>query len=168
MKALVGNRIFDLSSESFRENSIDYLGRRLLQPIVALRPEEELRLRFYIDQIIRDRDGVLGKFDYYGPSEPIRDGVLRQNRSDTGGHNCASWICLAPIGAQRMPLSQLVGAHEGLEVFNNPGWWNYFLTGAASVDRIPLIVYWTPRPLDEVKLLVKEGQPFPKWFFNLK
>lgn len=174
----LGHRVLDFvdgSEGGSLFNLADYIlpsksSPRRLEAIFALQPDEELKLRFYVENAFRDLEKTLGGFKMRGSASGETEGGIIGNRptNPKEGHNCTSWICTAPIGPNRQPLLEMAGATKAIEVHTNPGWWSYFLTGAAREDRVPMVAFWTKEPLDEALQSVKAGSEFPTWNFNLK
>jgi hypothetical protein len=170
LRMRLGTRDFDwwrvLNTGAYRSSSSDRM-----EPIVALSPTEELRLRFYVEQALKDGQRVVGRRAILrGIADGRTFGRLRNNRPRSGreGHNCTSWVCTVQLGDNHQRLIEMVGATVDLEVHTNPGWWNHFLTGAASTERVPLVVYWShERNLGELSAHVRSDANFPTWDFNL-
>jgi hypothetical protein len=147
----------------FGKKSLDYYGwwnvndyplpnSDRLEAVVEFSPEEFLRARTYIDNVDKDRDGVLGSQSYNGVTGDT-ERRLGNNKPITEGqgHNCTSWICAAPIGKNDETLYELTGATRENEFHTNPGWWSNWLAAGAKQEKIPNLVYWTSTPLDQVK-----------------
>ncbi|MGE0616269.1 MAG: hypothetical protein AB7P04_11575 [Bacteriovoracia bacterium] len=154
---------------SFTESAYAMGGRRL-EAVVALNPQEEIKLRYYVENAKKNRDAVVGSTDYYGTGAAVGnvEGKLTSNRVvGQGGHNCTSWMCTAPIGQNGQKLLELAGAGIPMEVHTNPGWWSYYLTGAAKAERLPVVSFWTEQSLADAQTMVRSGQAFPNWNFGL-
>jgi len=168
----VGNQTTDFYFGSNAQlNAYRLPGSPRLEPFIALRPEEELRLRAYMDGASTKGSQVIGPSNYQGAADGKTAGKLRNNRpTGRGGHNCTSWMCTAPVAYNEAPLMTLVGAGDPAnEVHTNPGWWSNWLTGGAPGDRVPFVAYWNSnQPLEQITAQeVKEGQPFRDWNFAL-
>jgi hypothetical protein len=164
----IGHRSIDVFGIA---NLTDYKlsqGARI-EPFLALSPEEELKLRFYIEMVLRDQNGVVGSSRIGGIPSGRTGGRLRDNRplDSSEAHNCTSWLCTAPIGSSKQPVLELAGASISQDIHTNPGWWAYFLAGAARSERVPLVAYWTQEPLRTTENTIRSGQAFPAWDFNL-
>lgn len=137
------SKVYDYYSW-FKKNNYGAAGSRRLEPFILLNPKETENLSTYINNVSRRRDRVLGSNSYNG-IQRIEEtvGTLSNNRSTMGGgHNCTSWIGLAPIGESGERLLELIGATDAIEIHTNPGWWSYFITGAAHAERVPFVIYW--------------------------
>jgi hypothetical protein len=135
---------------------------RRLEPIVALTPEEELRLRTHI-QISSDHGvNTLGDSGYDGVASSNTKGTIIDNKPvlDTEKHNCTSWICTARIGEGDKSLHELVGASTGFNVYTNPGWWNTYLVAASrKSEKIPFVVYMErQKTLEELGVLLEDAK----------
>lgn len=155
----MGEQTFDFAGVM---SSRGYAGAHLtqrLEPVVALSAEEELRLRFYIENALRNPSEAVGMFHMNGAADARTGRTLRRNQAQSApGHNCTSWLATAPIGSSnRQPLFELTGATADIEIHTNPGWWNYHLSANARADRVPVVVYWTPQPLAQAKEAVERG-----------
>lgn len=166
----VGSRAFYWTGGTATESSYGVSSSRRLEPMVLLTPEEELRLRFYVDLSTREGSRMLGGFR----SDPgVPDGatasLLRDNRpvASNHWHNCTTWMCTAPIGSGNQHLHELVGASRGFEVYSNPGWWNQYLGGAARADRVGAIVFWTDQSLAAELTRIRPGEPMIPWDYAL-
>ena len=140
---------------------------RNLEAIVALRPEEELRLRFYLERAMKDDTQVIGDFKAAGAWDALTPGEPRNNRAlNAEGRNCASWICTAPIGSNHQGLHSLVGlkGESAERAVTSPAEWSQYLTSQAPAVRVPYVVYWTEASLDETPL--RSGESFPAWNFT--
>ncbi len=166
----VGSRTFYWTGGTATESTYGLAGGRRLEPMVVLSPEEELRLRFYVDLSTREGGRMLGSFSSYpGVPDGNTRGLLRDNRPIASGHrhNCTTWVCTAPIGSGNQHLHELVGASRGFEVYSNPGWWNSYLGGAARADRVGAIVFWTDQPLGAELARIRPGGPMIPWDYSL-
>jgi hypothetical protein len=165
----IGNQVADYS---FHLNLNDYRApswSRRIEPFIKLNPQEELRLRFYVENAAKDPASVVGSFNMEGVASGRTQGTLRDNRpvSSRAGHNCTSWMCTARIGDSDERLLELAGARVRQEVHTNPGWWLYYLTGAGESSRIPFVAVWeNERTLSTMARSVRTGQDFPRWEFN--
>ena len=166
----IGNQVADWAF-SFNLNpyrGVSY-GRRM-EPFLSLSPQEELRLRFYVEQASKDPSGVIGSFNMEGVASGRTKGELRDNRpqSSRNGHNCTSWMCTAAIGDGDQRLLQLSGASARDEVHTNPGWWLHWLSGGADAQRIPFVAIWDDQhALGDMLGSIKTGETFKNWDFYL-
>jgi hypothetical protein len=165
----IGTQVTDTYSwAKIQDYQMTQAGERL-EAFMLLRPEEELRLRFYVEQVMQNKENKLGSANYLGVASGKTKGSLRDNRpmdAAAEGHNCTSWMCLAPIGYNRKTLLELAGSKPSEEVHTNPGWWTNYLTGKAPRERSPMAVYWSPEDLQTTLARVKSGEGF-KWDFGL-
>src|SRR5690606_16503596 len=121
-------------------------GSNRLETFISLSPSEEMRLRFYIEEVAKDSNKLLGNNSYDGVTSGRTNRKLRDNQPcfpSREQHNCTSWIATAPIGKGEKALLTLVGAKLRNEVHTNPGWWTNYLATGAPENRVPVIVYWT-------------------------
>jgi hypothetical protein len=164
----IGNQVADYAySFNLRGYEAPYWNRRI-EPFMSLNPQEELRLRFYIENASKNSSEVVGSFSMDGAARANTRGNLRDNRpiSSRVGHNCTSWMCTSRIGDGDERLLELAGARVSQEVHTNPGWWLYFLTGAGESSRIPFVAVWDgDRALSSMARSVRSGQDFPAWNF---
>ncbi len=141
-------------------------GSERLEPIVELTPQEEARLRTYVEQAFRRPTRVLGDFGYDGAGSGQTRGRLDDNRPLRGEqHNCTSWMATAPVGPRGEPLFELVGSRSGWNIHTNPGWWSNFLMVSSPVERVPMAVFWTQQSLAEASHAVRPGRHF-EWDFG--
>lgn len=140
-------------------------GAERLESVVLLSKVEDTRLLRYIREIRKDRPQVLGRFSYQG--DPQVRGQIADNRSLGCGHNCTTWIATAPIGARGETLLNLLESQGAVPwLAQNPGWFTSWLTASAPSERVPLLVYFTDRPLQQaLESKVKSNQIF-EWDFN--
>jgi len=131
----------------FRRKSFALPRSRVLEVVVALEANEDSRLHQYLANVLANRRRTIGKFRMEGHQYTV--GKIDQNRTLRSGHNCSSWIATAPLGPQDQPLLELLGGRRKLEVGTNPGWWTSWLASCAPEERIPLVILWTPAPLEE-------------------
>ncbi len=150
----------------FSEKDYRRSGHPRLEPVVELTAEEEANLKTYIKNVGENRQGVIGNFKLEGVADRKTNGRLDNNLPTTAGvgHNCTSWLCLAPVGHQGETLASLVGATSG-EFHTNPGWWGAYLTSAARM-RMPFVVYMEDLPLDQIASKFSADKPFV-WDYNL-
>ena len=166
----VGNKVADYAwGLNLRDYRTSTYGRKM-EPFLSLSPQEELRLRFYVEQAAKNPGEVVGSFNMEGVASGRTAGTLRDNRpsSRTAGHNCTSWLCTSRVGDGDERLLELAGASVKQQVHTNPGWWLHFLSGAAEAERIPFVAIWdAERPLAEMLNGIKSGQTFSGWEFYL-
>jgi hypothetical protein len=165
----VGNQVVDWAySFNMRNYDVPYWGRRI-EPFMALNPQEELRLRFYVEQASKSPTEVLGTFNMAGVASGRTEGTLRDNRptSSSAGHNCTSWMCTSRIGDGDERLLELSGARVRQEVHTNPGWWVSYLTGAGDASRVPFVAVWdADKSVSTMTRSIQSGQNFPAWDFG--
>ena len=147
----------------FRTKSFAVPRSRALEVMVRLRDEEDARLQAYLRNIKQNRMRTIGPFTMEG--HQYTTGKLDHNVTLKGGHNCSSWIALAPLGTNDEALLELLGGDRALEVATNPGWWTNWLAAAAPADRIPQVLHWTDLPLAEALASIAPGKNFA-WDFN--
>lgn len=147
----------------FRRKAYQPPRGRALEVVVALSLAEEAKLQEYLGNILRRRARTIGKFRMEG--HQFSEGKIDRNRTRGGGHNCSSWIATAPIGPAGEPLLELLGGRREVEVATNPGWWTSWLAAFAPEERIPVVLHWTPEPLEVALAKLADGQNF-EWNFN--
>lgn len=165
----VGDKLVDLWT-SVNVRPYAHYEQKILEPVVALSPAEELRLRFHVEMLLQNRYATVGGPSHAGSTSARTNGKLRDNRPQGGtgeAHNCTSWICTAPVGDDGSSLASIVGATPANEVHTNPGWWTWYLTGAAKAERVPVVVYWTDEPLETALQTVRTNVPL-LWNFRLE
>lgn len=164
----LGNLTFDhLQGLRASQNYVSSLPK--IEPILALNPIEDLRLRHYVDRAVKNYDRTIGGFAYNGMQGGENAGWLFENRARVAGrnHNCTSWVCMAPVGDVRQSLLELAGATTQLDVHTNPGWWLSYLVAGAPLERVPYVVYWTTESLSAARQKIRPGEAFVSWRFNL-
>lgn len=149
----------------FRVSEYQLPSAERLESVVLLSKVEDTRLLRYIREIREDRPQVLGRFNYQGDARAR--GQINDNRSLGCGHNCTTWIASAPIGARGETLLNLLQAEGAVPwIAQNPGWFTSWLTASAPSERVPLLVYFTDRPLQQaLESKVRSNQIF-EWDFN--
>lgn len=162
----VGNKTVDYYG-SFNKNEYElstYSER--IEPIINLTPEEQFRLNTYVKNANKDREGVLGENSYDGASDS--KGTLKDNtpKEGCGGHNCTSWMGLAPIGDDGQALVEITGGSKSWNIHTNPGWWLQHLTGVTSKERVSHVFYFTPNKLTDLERKVKKNNIFD-WNWGL-
>jgi hypothetical protein len=135
-----------------------------MEAVVLLTPQEELNMRAYFEQA-SGNSRVIGQFNMAGVKSKRTEGKLTNNLPLTPGegHNCTSWVCLAPIGNDGQSLEQLVGNYGG-EVYTNPGWWSHYLSTLSNSPRAPFVVFMSPDSMDQLQDSLT-SQPY-KWDYN--
>lgn len=179
----LGNSAFDAYTwfSGFRDFSSEYMSlggymgsRSALEPIVALRAGEELRLRDYINRVKNDARAVLsrtGSMAGSGPGDTARTKTNNAPLDENRGHNCTSWICTSPVGQldatnRREPFIKLTGAKLVEEIHTNPGWLNFHLAGRTNVERNPVLIFWAKEG-DSVASRMPTGEnEFFRWDFS--
>jgi hypothetical protein len=131
-----------------------------LEPVVELTPDEEANLRTYVENARNNLSGVVGRFEMAGVANRRTAGQLADNRplDANVGHNCTSWMCLAPVGQNGETVAAIVGNRSG-EFHTNPGWWGAYLTSVAR-RRVPFIVYMDGAPMDQILPKFSPDTPF--------
>lgn len=159
----VGNRSYDfLGSIDADPYPLPYSNR--LESFVELESDEFMRLRTYVDNAKENTDDVVGDFTMGGAADGT-NGTLTNNVPTTGGHNCTSWMCTAPIGDGGESLHQLTGAPVSHNVHTNPGWWSSWLSNYAQRDRVPFLVYLSNDSVDDVTQRFSDPNSF-QWNFG--
>ncbi|MFZ4714557.1 MAG: hypothetical protein ACOYL6_12620 [Bacteriovoracaceae bacterium] len=166
----LGNKELNYYDAFFREKYELDLDSEIIEPIVHLSPEEQFRLNTYVKNISKDRDKVLGDNSYDGAGNA--QGKLTNNKptTDCDGHNCTSWMGLAPIGDENEFLVKMVGAGKSWNIHTNPGWWLKTLTAISPIERVPYVVLFSPKSLAELtnsQGKVKKNKLF-KWNFSVE
>ena len=166
LRTRIGSLAFAVSPEGVRVDEYQVpSGRRRIEAMLVLTPDEMSKLRAYAGGVIDDTLGVLGPITMLGGARTTRR-TLNDNRPTDGTrHNCTTWVTLAPIGADGADLSALAQMPASWTSHDNPGWWSLFLTGASRSERARHVIYWTDRPLADEPLA--PGKPLP-WNFNPK
>jgi hypothetical protein len=146
----------------FRRKSYQVPRSRVLEVVLRLSGQEDARLQEYLGNILRSRSATIGKFRMEG--HQYTNGLLDDNVTLKGGHNCSSWIATAPLG-EKQALLELLGGDRALEIGTNPGWWTNWLAATASDERVPVILHWTHEPLGQALAKIQPGENF-SWDFN--
>jgi hypothetical protein len=147
-----------------RFNDVSLFGGRKLEPIVFVPGETHLRLRQYVANAVANPGAVVGGFSYAGPTSDSTPRSLEDNRPESGGHNCTSWMSMAPIGPNGQYLCEAArvgmtyGSHKG------PGWWTMTLVTHSPASVVPLVVYWMDQPLAQFQPPPSGEMP---WNFHL-
>lgn len=176
----LGNKTFD-QYHGFRtpSDSMQYVQSNtnyssILEPIVALRSNEELRLRQYVKNVSDDSTKVLGRHNYQGsgPGDTSRTATSNAPLDPVRGHNCTSWICTSPVGeiddsGKREAFITMTKAPLSDEIHTNPGWLNFHITGRVEDDRNPLVIFW-PKAGDSIQSRIGAGEDNSfNWDFSL-
>ena len=163
----VGNKAMDYFGWFTKGEYYIPEGSERLEPIIHLSPEEQFRLNTYMKNVSKNPKKVLGENSYNGASNST--GKLTDNKplQDCGGHNCTSWVGLAPIGDENQPLLKLVGASRGWNIHTNPGWWMQTLTGVAPKERVPYVAYFSSNSLEEILASRVKSNELLIWDFGL-
>jgi hypothetical protein len=141
-------------------------GSPRMEPVVTLSPSEQLRLRVYMDNINKRDTAVLGDSDYDGVATGKTRGKLTNNKPTQSGegHNCTSYMCLAPISDKGYSLYSMVGGKISAEDHTSPGEWGRFLAEESNPSRVPLLVYWKTDALgDGQGLPLRNGANITEW-----
>ncbi|MFZ4714562.1 MAG: hypothetical protein ACOYL6_12645 [Bacteriovoracaceae bacterium] len=160
----VGNKTMDnLNSMSVNEYRTGYSDR--LETMVALTPAEFDNLRWYAHHASTNHANVIGTFSYNGTKETV--GKIDNNKCSRAGegHNCTSWLGLAPIGKDGEPFKEMIGAH-GWDIAGNPGWLTAFIHAYTPKSRFPFVVYMSDDPMAELSELIKTNKQF-NWEYYL-
>jgi hypothetical protein len=168
----IGTHAVDFERE-VRLRPYEHTGSRRLEAVLVLRPEEQARLLEYLNHARVAPFETVGPFSMDGIASGRTRGRIDDNRrgflAEGYGHNCTSWVCTAPVGAQGEPLLGLAGARTAQEVHTNPGWWSQYLTGAAPAARVPVAVYFAgPETMGRALERIQPGRHFPHWNFNTR
>lgn len=147
----------------FRQRKIKYPNSRRLEPVIAITKEEKANLEIYLKNLKSGYKRILGK--YYDPGCQFTNAQLNDNQAKPG-HNCTSWITTAPIGNNRECLIELLGTDRAHEIGTNPGWWAHWILYAASPERLPLVIYWSPDPLEKISSEQVNQNKVLSWDFN--
>ena len=160
-----GNKTFD---SIFSVSMKDYrFGSERLETVLSLTPEEEARIRFYIDNATQNYAGALSRWHLDGPPSGTRLKLFDNGPVVAAeGHNCTSWLCTAPIGDESKPVFELVRAAREWNIHTNPGWWTSYLAARAPRERVPFVVYVSPGKMEDVLNKVQSNKEFV-WDFNL-
>lgn len=161
----VGNKALDYYF-GFNKNAYQLSQSERIEPIVNLTPEEQFRLNTYVKNVNANHEKVLGESDYDGAKDGM--GTLTNNKPppDCGGHNCTSWMGLAPIGDESQTLIEITGASKSWNVHTNPGWYLQHLTGNVEKSRVSHVFYFTSQKLTELSREVKKNKLF-EWNWGL-
>ena len=143
---------------NFGTNGIAASPAKKLEIPVVLSEAEYTNLKTYIANVYRDKLGTLGTNNYDGVTKSA--GLLDNNKPTCeGGHNCTSWMAYSPIGKEGERLLQLVGGDLAVDqVGQNPGWWALYLLTKAKSDRVPFVIYYTTKTIEEAMVDVQSGQ----------
>lgn len=155
----MGNKVYDWQTQLRRADFSQ--GRNdSLETFFILRPSEQFRLRRFLDNVMKNSEETVGEFEMDGPvlQSPIR--TTGWNVPFSGGHNCTSYICTAPIGVGMTTLSGMAGAAPGLNVSRNPKRWIYWLNIWASRSRSPMSAIFSDNPLSSILERVQTGEVY--------
>jgi len=133
-----------------------------IEPLIELTHQEMKNLSVYLNQIAPNPSEVLGQSNYSGVASGKTNGKLEGNQptDSSEGHNCTSWICLAPIGADSgESLLSLVGGNISREVHTNPGWWSKFLATMTGNPRAQTVVLWRVQDENETDYNNRSRKP---------
>jgi len=156
---------FSSSVDSSDYALLDLYSNPRIETMIQLTPEEFLNARAYMDNAVTNPSETVGGFVYEGVAKRIRRPTLTANRPTSGGHNCTSWVCTAPIGADGQTIHELSGATAQQEMHTNPGWWTSWLSSGAKPERVPAVVYFTKEPLEsDVAARIVKGKM--RWDFG--
>lgn len=128
------------------------------ETLVQLSDEEFNNLKMYAHYSTKKYKQTIGGFTYDGTMRS--KGELKNNCGIGSKHNCTSWITLAPIGNNGESIKELVGA-SAWDVHRNPGWWQAFLGGKTSSERVPFVVHFSAGPLATSLEKIKSGANLP-------
>ncbi len=149
----------------FRRKSFQIPKSPVLETLVRLDPKEWENLQKYLENILHKRNKTIGGFHMNGTQ--FSRGAIDDNRPVRGKHNCSSWIATAPIGNKQEALLELLGGDRNLEIGTNPGWWTNWISATANEQRVPVLIHWTPKPLEKALSEISSGANFP-WDFRRK
>jgi hypothetical protein len=112
-----------------------------LETVLSLSDHEMENLRWYTHHAEKNHANVVGDFFYEGTK--TSEGKLDKNLATcptSNGHNCTSWMGLAPIGENGEPLKELIGAHAW-DIARNPGWMTAYIHARTPQARTPFNVF---------------------------
>lgn len=143
---------FDVDDSRFQhKKNTRSINDQRIEAVVMLAPSEYQLAGAYIRSAAANQDRVLGKgLNIEGPAPSDFHRKTDDNLPVEGCHNCATWFSTAPIGENGQTLFELLGLKLEQSTHNRVHKWIPFLLGAAPTDRVPLILYWTPDPLENV------------------
>ncbi len=153
----IGKNVFDFEAKAKDEGKFNVNDFRLLRKgsrieiPIKLSSEESERAKIYTALAAANRHAVLGKSS--GPMGPGLSEVRRRlsdNRPFEGCHNCGTWFSMAPLGENGETLFELLGLERQQGIHSRMVRWMPFLIGGAPLERVPLLIYWTVKPLSEV------------------
>ena len=109
-----------------------------------------------------NRVGTLGTNSYDVPSRLGSNRTIENNAPEVGRHNCTSWICSAPVGANRESIIELAGAAESYDIHTSPSWWQMWLRVFGKTDRNVFNIYWSDKAIDQAEenLMREWHKPF--------
>jgi hypothetical protein len=147
----------------FRTKKYGIPKSRALEVMLKIETQEENKLHVYLNNILKNRSKTIGKFRMEGSQ--FSKGLLNDNRTLQGGHNCSSWIATAPLGEKNETLLEILGGDRSFEIGTNPGWWISWLAATAPQERVPFVIHWTNLPLSEALKGIESGANF-SWDFR--
>lgn len=134
-----------------------------IQTVLELSPQELDNLRWYTYHATTNYDGVLGESRYEGVK--VSNGKINDNKCPVGGHNCTSWMGLAPIGKNGEPVKELIGAN-GWDIARNPGWLAAFIHAYTPKARTPFNVFSTKKDWATLDAMIATDKNF-EWEYDL-
>lgn len=132
-----------------RVGAVQHLPRKFkssIETLIPLTSLEAANLARYIKNIQNDMQATIGSFDFRGGTKST--GRLDSNLCLTAGHNCTSWIALAPIGANGESLMKLVNLDPETQWGTNPGYLTAALLAEATPERQPLVIIYTTETIE--------------------
>jgi hypothetical protein len=131
----------------FREQKFEIPNKTSLEVVLNISETESQSLLQYIGNISQNPRRLLGWFSMKGTQHTR--GKINDNRPLKGCHNCTSWIATAPIGDNSQPLLEILGGDQNLLVGTNPGWWTNWLAATAPAERLPFIIFWSEKSIEQ-------------------
>lgn len=147
-------------------NVSNYEGTRSerLETLVVLNPNESKNLATYLKNAQLSPETTLGPFKYEGATKA--KGELDDNRCRVGGHNCTSWLALAPIGENKETVMKLIQIPASTEWGTNPGYWSAGLMTRSNAQRTPFVIMWTTDSLDNFANRLVDSSRVLTWDFS--
>jgi len=134
-------------------------GQNVIEPFLLLSKSEIGHLSKYTEDIESSPLNVLGKFNYEGTyyEGPKKDRSNNIPLDANYGHNCTSWISMAPIRKNGYSLlsGTVVSSGHIAMVATHPKWFlgNLLSQGA---EKVPLVIFWTHNSIAETHKMLNE------------
>lgn len=148
---------------SLSQNEYRWPSSERLETFMELSEQEFKNVRQYVENIDLSTNVVGSNFQMAGVKSEIPGASLANNKPTSGGHNCTSWIGLAPIGENGQSLRSIAGTSH--EYHTNPGWWTAYLQTKTSSEKVPIVAYITRKNLNEA--IAKAEQESFSWNYSL-